>query len=142
MKTRELTRMALLTAIALTIFMVEAQIPPVVPLPGVKLGLANIITVYAVFALGPGKAAAILFCRIFLGAVFAGNFSSIFYSAAGGFCAILTTIGLRKILTTPSDRWPCRSSSPPPHPLPFTCPRWRRSASSPACLPAFAPNSL
>ena len=98
MKTRELTRMALLTAIALTIFMVEAQIPPVVPLPGVKLGLANIITVYAVFALGPGKAAAILFCRIFLGAVFAGNFSSIFYSAAGGFCAILTTIGLRKIL--------------------------------------------
>ena len=99
MKTRELTRMALLTAIALTIFMVEAQIPPVVPLPGVKLGLANIITVYAVFALGPGKAAAILFCRVFLGAVFAGNFSSILYSAAGGFCAILTTIGLRKILT-------------------------------------------
>ena len=99
MKTRELTRMALLTAIALTIFMVEAQIPPVVPLPGVKLGLANIITVYAVFALGPGKAAAILFCRIFLGAVFAGNFSSILYSASGGLLAILVTIGLRKLLT-------------------------------------------
>ena len=99
MKIRKLTRMALLTAIALTIFMIEAQIPPVVPLPGVKLGLANIITVYAVFAMGPGEAAAILFCRIFLGAVFAGNFSSIFYSAAGGLCAILLTILLRKILT-------------------------------------------
>ena len=99
MKVKELTLMALLTAIALTIFMIEAQIPPVVPLPGVKLGLSNIITVYAVFALGPGKAAAILFCRIFLGSVFAGNFSSILYSGAGGLCAIGVTIGLRKILT-------------------------------------------
>ena len=99
MKTKKLTLMALLTAIALTGFMIEAQIPPVVPLPGVKLGLANIITVFAVFALGPGEAAAILFCRVFLGAVFAGNFSSIFYSAAGGTLAILVTIGLRKVLT-------------------------------------------
>lgn len=99
LKTKKLTLMALLTAIALTIFMIEAQIPPIVPLPGVKLGLANIVTVFAVFALGPGEAASILFCRVFLGAVFAGNFSSIFYSAAGGALAILVTILLRKILT-------------------------------------------
>ena len=99
LKTKKLTLMALLTAIALTIFMIEAQIPPIVPLPGVKLGLANIVTVFAVFALGPGEAASILFCRVFLGAVFAGNFSSIFYSAAGGTLAILVTILLRKILT-------------------------------------------
>ena len=99
MKTRKLTLTALLTAIALTIFMVEAQIPPIVPLPGVKLGLANIVTVFAVFALGWKEAAAILFCRIFLGAVFAGNFSSIFYSAAGGLGAILVTILLRLVLT-------------------------------------------
>ena len=98
MKTKKLTQMALLTAIALTIFMLEAQIPPLVPIPGVKLGLANIVTVFAVFALGPKDACAILFCRIFLGAVFAGNFSTILYSAAGGSLAILTTIGLRKIL--------------------------------------------
>ena len=99
MKIQKLTRMALLTAIALTIFLVEAQIPPVVPLPGVKLGLANIVTVYAVFAIGGKEAAAILFCRIFLGAVFAGNFSSILYSASGGALAILATILLRKVLT-------------------------------------------
>ena len=66
--------MALLSAIALTIFLVEAQIPPVVPIPGVKLGLANIVTVYAVYALGGKEGAAILFARIFLGAVFSGNF--------------------------------------------------------------------
>ena len=99
MKTKKLTRMALLTAIALTIFMVEAQIPALVPVPGVKLGLSNIVTVFTVFAMGPKEAAAVLFVRIFLGAVFAGNFSTIFYSAAGGALAILVTILLRKILT-------------------------------------------
>ena len=99
MKTRKLTLMALLTAIALTIFMIEAQLPPLVPIPGVKLGLANIVTVFAVFALGSGDACMILFARIFLGAVFAGNFSTIFYSAAGGLVSILITIGLRKALT-------------------------------------------
>ena len=99
MKARKLTLMAMLTAIALTIFMIEAQIPALVPVPGIKLGLANIVTVFAVFAMGPGEAASILFVRIFLGAVFAGNFSTILYSGAGGLCAIGVTIGLRKILT-------------------------------------------
>lgn len=98
MKVKKLTLLAMLSAIALTIFMVEAQIPPIVPMPGVKLGLANIVTVFAVFALGPKEGAAVLSVRIFLGAVFAGNFSTIFYSAAGGACAILVTILLRKIL--------------------------------------------
>ena len=99
MKTRKITLLALLTAIALTIFMVEAQIPALVPIPGIKLGLANIVTVFAVFALGPKDACLVLAARIFLGAVFAGNFSTFFYSAAGGALAIAVTIGLRKILT-------------------------------------------
>ena len=99
MNVKKITQMAMLTAIALTIFMIEAQIPALVPIPGVKLGLANIVTVFAVFALGPKEAGMILFVRIFLGAVFAGNFSTILYSGAGGLLAILVTIGLRKILT-------------------------------------------
>ena len=99
MKTKRLTLMALLCAIALTIFMVEAQLPALVPLPGVKLSLSNIVTVFAVFALGPGEAAAILFVRIFLGAVFSGQMSTILYSGAGGLCAILVTIALRRVLT-------------------------------------------
>lgn len=98
-KTKKLALLGLLTAIALTIFMLEAQIPPIVPLPGVKLGLANIVTVFTVFAIGPGEAASVLFVRVFLGAVFAGNFSTILYSASGGTLAILVTILLRKILT-------------------------------------------
>ena len=104
MKPKKLATLGLLSAIALTIFMVEAQIPPIVPLPGVKLGLANIVTVFTVFALGPRDGALVLFVRIFLGAVFAGNFSTILYSGAGGACAIGVTILLRKVLT-PKQLW-------------------------------------
>ena len=84
MKTRRLVLLALLTAIALTIFMLEAQIPAPVPIPGVNLG--------------PGEGCLVLAARIFLGAVFAGNFSTILYSAAGGGLAILVTILLRRVL--------------------------------------------
>ena len=99
MKTKKLTRMALLSAIALTIFLVEAQIPMPVPIPGVKLGLANIITVYAVFTLGGWEAAGILTVRVILGAVFSGQMMNLLYSAAGGALALLVTLGLRRILT-------------------------------------------
>lgn len=99
MKTKKLVLLALLAAIALTIFMVEAQIPALVPIPGIKLGLSNIVTVFTVFAIGPWEGAAVLLVRIFLGAVFAGNFSSILYSAAGGMLAIAVTMLLRKLLT-------------------------------------------
>ena len=99
MKARKPALLGLLTAVALTIFLVEAQLPSVLPVPGVKLGLANIVTVFTVFALGPGEGILVLAARIFLGAVFCGNFSSILYSAAGGACAIAVTIALRRILT-------------------------------------------
>ena len=72
--------MALLTAIALTIFMVELQLPGLSPVPGIKLGLSNIVTVWAVFTMGPKKAAMILAARVFLGAVFSGQMSTILYS--------------------------------------------------------------
>ena len=99
MKTRELTRMALLCAIALTIFMAEAQLPALTPVPGIKLGLSNIVTVYAVFVLGPKQAAAILACRVFLGAVFSGQMSTILYSGAGGALALAVTVLVRRVLT-------------------------------------------
>lgn len=98
MKLKTLTRLGLLSAVALIIFMVEAQLPSPVPVPGIKLGLANIVTIFTVWVLGSWQGAAVLAVRIFLGAVFAGNFSTIFYSAAGGALAILAAIGLKRIL--------------------------------------------
>lgn len=104
MRARRVALLGLLTAIALSIFMLEAQLPPVVPIPGVKLGLSNIVTVFTVFALGGREGAAVLACRVFLGAVFAGNFSTLLYSAAGGLCAILSTLGLKRLLR-PNQIW-------------------------------------
>ncbi len=98
MKAKRIALLGLLTAIALTIFIIESNLPAVIPIPGVKLGLANIVTVFTVFALGSREGAAVLLCRIFLGAAFAGNFSSILYSAAGGLCAIGVTVVSRRIL--------------------------------------------
>ena len=43
MKTKRLAELALLTAVALIIFIVELRIPDIIPIPGVKLGLANTI---------------------------------------------------------------------------------------------------
>lgn len=96
---RKTAQLGLLTAVALTIFLVEARLPSLAPVPGIKLGLSNIVTVFTVFTIGPREGAAVLLCRIFLGSIFSGNFSSIFYSAAGGGLAILTTVALRRVLT-------------------------------------------
>ena len=52
MRVKRLTRCALLTAIALAIFVLEAQIPIPFPVPGMKLGLSNIITLFALFSFG------------------------------------------------------------------------------------------
>ena len=93
---RRLTRAALLTAIALTIFLAEAQLPPPVPIPGIKLGLANIVTVFALYALGPAQALLILTGRCLLGAVFAGNMNALIFSLLGGFSAMLVMILLSR----------------------------------------------
>lgn len=105
-KTKRITLLALLTAIALTIFMAEAQLPVLVPIQGVKLGLANIVTVYAVFVLGPGDALLILVARVFLGAVFSGQMMTLLYSMGGGLLAWLSMVGLRKLLTR-KQIWLC-----------------------------------
>ena len=94
-----ITRLALLTAIALTIFLAEAQIPALTAVPGVKLGLANIVTVYAMFALGPGDALLVLSARVFLGAVFSGQPMTLIYSAAGGLLSWCVLCLLGRLLT-------------------------------------------
>ena len=106
MNTKRLTRMGLLTALALIIFMVEAQLPALAPIPGIKLGLANIITVYAMFCMGPLDTLMILLGRILLGAVFAGQLMTLFYSLNGGLLCYLLMLVLRRIVT---DRqiWVC-----------------------------------
>ena len=87
--------MAVLTAAALIVFIIEAQIPPIVPVPGVKLGLANIITLVAMYLLSRKEAGLVLLMRIILGAVFAGSPSSFLFSAFGGLLAYAVMCALR-----------------------------------------------
>ncbi len=91
---KRLALCAVLAAVALTIFVAESQIPPVVPMPGVKLGLANIVTLVAMVLLGRRDALAVLAVRLILGAAFTGGFSAFMFSAVGGLFAYIVMAAL------------------------------------------------
>lgn len=95
MKTHRLTELSLLTAAALIIFIAELRFPEILPIPGVKLGLANIITVYAVFRYKPGETAMLVTARLLLGAMFSGNPAALIYSAAGAYLCLVGMLGVR-----------------------------------------------
>ena len=96
--TKQLTLCAVLTAMALALSYLENFFPLslAIPIPGVKLGLANIVTVFALYVLGPGQAMLILLARCLLGAVFAGNMNALIFSLLGGVSAMLVMIGLSR----------------------------------------------
>lgn len=89
-KTKRLAFMALLTAMALTIFVIEAQIPAPVPVHGVKLGLSNVITLTAMLLLGRKEAGVVLILRIIMSPMFTGSFAALIYSISGGLLAYIT----------------------------------------------------
>lgn len=99
MKTQKLVRLALLSAVALTIFVLEAQIPAPVPVSGVKLGLANIVTVVTLLLMGPWEALAVLLIRVVLGSLATGQVSAMLYSLAGGLLSWLVMLPIRKHVT-------------------------------------------
>ena len=89
-KTKRLTLCAILIALALALSYTERFIPlqMVVPLPGVKLGLANIVTLIALYLMGPRQAFAILIPRCIFGAVFGGGITGLAFSLTGGLLAM------------------------------------------------------
>ena len=97
-KVRKLTELAVLTAVSLIIFVVELQIPNPFPIPGIKLGLANIVTVYAVYHYKAHEVAAMVAVRLILGAVLTGNFMALLYSASGAFLCLVGMLILRRFI--------------------------------------------
>ena len=91
MKTGKLTVMALTTALAMILSFIESQIPAFVAVPGVKVGLANIAVVFALYKLGWKEAVAISLVRVVLVSMLFGSLASMFYSLAG---AALSLIGM------------------------------------------------
>lgn len=87
--TKKLTLCAVLTALALGLSYAERFIPLqlVIPLPGVKLGLANVVTLAVLCRFGKGYALGVLAARCLLGAIF-GGLSSLAFSLVGGLLAL------------------------------------------------------
>lgn len=81
--------MAILLAHALVLHYIEGMIPVPVPAPGVKVGLANIVTMVTIVVFGFKEAMLLVMLRSFMGSVFGGVISNFFFSVAGG---ILSTI--------------------------------------------------
>jgi len=76
--------MGILVSQALILHLVERMIPVPAPVPGIKLGLANAISLMAIVLFGPKEALLIVAMRTFLGSVFGGGVSSFIYSFIGG----------------------------------------------------------
>ena len=96
--TRQVAMCAMLTALALGLSTLENLFPVTlfIPLPGVKLGLANIVTVFALYQLGPLRLC-ILVARCLLGSLFAGNASALLFSLLGGVLAMLVMMALTRL---------------------------------------------
>ena len=78
------TRIALLTALSLILFILEGFLPLPLPVPGAKLGLAAIVTLIALYTMSTRDAALMLTLRIVLASAFGGGLAPMLYSLAGG----------------------------------------------------------
>lgn len=119
---RRLTRCAVLTALALALSVAEGLVPLTIlfPLPGLRLGLANLVTVYALCRLSGREALLILAARCLLGALLGGNLMALAFSLTGGLlafgvmalllrCSFLSLFGVSiagAAATTPARFWP------------------------------------
>lgn len=84
-------------ALAMILSYLENLIPINVAVPGVKLGLANLVTIVSLFKLGLKSTIVISIGRIVLSGVLFGNVTVIIYSLAGAFLSILVMYIVKKI---------------------------------------------
>ena len=100
---KKIAQGGLLVAIALVLSLVEKMFPlqAVVPIPGIKLGLANVVTLFALTLLGTQAALTILLCRVTLASVFMGSITGFLFSLFGGLLALL----VMRLLLLREDRW-------------------------------------
>lgn len=97
-KTKTVALMGLLTALALVLAYVEVLLPPLFPaVPGIKMGLPNMVIVFLLYRRGVGAAAVVSLVRILLVAALFGNVMSMLYSLAGGFLSLLVMVLLRRL---------------------------------------------
>ena len=96
--TQHLTILALFAALALAVYGVESLLPPLLPIPGMKLGLANIITLLVLTKHGAKDAFLVLFVRILLSTFAFGQAVSLLYSLCGGICCFGAMCATNRLL--------------------------------------------
>ena len=98
-KTTTLTLCAMLISLALALSYAERFIPlqMLIPLPGIKLGLANIVTLTALYLLGAKSAFTILVLRCFLGSLFGGGITGFLFSLCGGLLSMTVMTFTRRL---------------------------------------------
>ena len=95
-RTQKTALRGMLIAVAFVLSWLEAQLPPLAMVPGVKLGIANIAIISVLYLLGGGQALLVNLLRITLTAVLFGNFNSFLFSMAGGMLSLLVMVILKK----------------------------------------------
>jgi len=96
MKTKRLTMYALLVALALILSYLESLVPLSFAVPGIKMGLPNIVIVFALYKLGFKAAGYISLIRVVLVSILFGNVMSMIYSLAGAVLSLAVMWALRK----------------------------------------------
>ena len=97
LSTRQLVTLSALIAVAMILSYVESLIPAFVAIPGVKMGLSNIATIFALYALGWPFAICVSVVRVLLSALLFGNVVSLIYSLSGAALALVFMILLKKL---------------------------------------------
>lgn len=97
LETKKLTLLSALVAVAMILSYIESLVPAFVAVPGVKMGLSNIATVFALYTLGPAYAICVSVVRVFLSALLFGNFVSLIYSLSGAALALIVMILLKRL---------------------------------------------
>ena len=87
----------LLTALALLLSFLESLVPIPIAVPGIKLGLANLVVIFALYQVGPLSALILSLCRVILAALLFSGFSGLMFSAAGAALSWTIMVLLKKI---------------------------------------------
>ena len=96
MKTKKISLMALMISLAMIMSFIESQIPAFVAIPGVKMGLANIVVVFALYKLGWKEAVIISLIRVMMVSLLFGTGASFLYSFAGAVLSLSGMVLLKK----------------------------------------------
>lgn len=94
---RTLAILSMLVAVAMLLSYIEHLIPPLVAVPGVKLGLANVASVFALYILGRKYAVAVSLVRVLLSSVLFGNPAAFIYAFSGAVLALLGMCLLKSV---------------------------------------------